>query len=452
MNAETLQITIQKVEKFISQKSLILPNEKVLIAISGGPDSVFLAYLLKELGYTIGLAHINYQLRGKTSEAEETLVKSLGKKWQIPVHSIRAHPKIDAAKTGVSMQVAARNIRYNFFAKIMKSHDYQKCATAHHRSDQTESILMSLTRGNNQAILTSIPSKRDRFIRPLLPINKNEILECLEIANLPWSHDISNDSSDYLRNKFRNQVIPSLKEINPSLESHLTDKNDWYQIQFEFIQKALNLQESQYLSSKGSIKRLSFSDFQQQFGEKFLPLLIMWALEKWGIHGKEAWETVKLLGSDSGKHIFTTEGKISRTRKGLVLETDILETKSIFIDEITHDQTIQFGHQTIHFSFLKNEKPTFGQPTTLFLDYEKIQFPIEIRRWKLGDKMKPLGMKSNKKLSDIFIDLKFDAAQKSNSLVFTAQNEIIAVIPFRISEQVKLTEHTKKTLKIVIES
>ena len=447
-----LKKTLQDIRTFIHEKGLIRENEKLLVAISGGPDSVFLAYALKTLGYTIGLVHINYQLRGKTSDDEEKLIIEYADSWNVPVYYRRMEKVKEESSYAQSRQVIYRDFRYDFFREIMQKHGYTKCATAHHRDDQAESILMSLTKGNHPAIIQSIPLEREKFVRPLLPVSKAEILECLAEAGLAYSHDISNDSNDYLRNQFRNQVIPLLKTINPSIDQQLVSKHEWYQQQFSFIQKVLDQQAHHYLEEKATVKRLYFEPFIKQFGEDFLQVLCIWAFERWGLHGKDIWETIKLIDSESGRFCYTSVGKISKGRDMLILETEEIESEIISIPSFRDHYSIKTGHQNVSFSILTEEKPDFKEKNTLWLDLEKIHFPIIIRRWEQGDKMIPLGMKRTKKISDIFIDLKFDSAQKDRAIVFISKGEIFALYPFRVSDTVKISSQTKAVLKIVIEA
>jgi tRNA(Ile)-lysidine synthase len=442
--------TLQNIETFISARDLIRDQERVLVAISGGPDSVFLAYALHHLHYPIGLAHINYQLRGETSEYEEKLVIQYAQTWGVPIYHRRMKAHQKEAESSSSKQVIYRDFRYDFFTEIMTQHHYQVCATAHHRGDQAESILMSLTRGNHPAMIQSIPVQREQFVRPLLNLSKQEILDCIAEAGLTYSHDISNDSNDYLRNQFRNQVIPLLTEINPSIEAQLVWKHDWYQSQFTFIKVVLDQQADAYLSESPQVKRLHFTPFIAQFGREFLPLLNAWALERWGIYGHYLWESLKLIDSDPGRFILTDKGRISKGRDTLILETEEVKEEIQEITAFLNQYIVRLGSQTIHFS-INEEKPDFNQPNTFWLDRDKIQFPLRLRRWQPGDRMTPLGMKHAKKLSDIFIDEKLDSAQKKRAIVFESAGQIVALYPFRVANQVKLSAHTQKTLKIVIE-
>lgn len=444
-----MQSPLTRIQETIRKHHLVSRKQKVLIAISGGPDSVFLAWVMRELGYKTGLAHINYHMRGQDSEYEEQLVRDYGRLWGVPVYIHSSDPKSYAAQNGLSFQVAAREIRYAFFEQLMDEHGYDCCATGHHADDRVESTLMNLIKGNNSQVLTAIPLQRDRYIRPLADIYREEIISTLQQEKLAFSHDISNDTNDYTRNKFRNQVIPLLEEINPSVSRQITEREEWYQLQYGFIAHQLANFSPPLLEEKEGERILVWDAFVAKFGEKFLPLLVVWALEKWGIHGHELWQCLNLIHAQTGKVCYAGEYEVIRTRSGLLLRIPAAETTEVTktLYHLENPEKVDFRGQTIVFSF-PEEPPVFGLENKFYIDPDRIVFPLTIRNWREGDKMQPLGMKTRKKLSDIFTDEKFSVTMKEKAIVFEDAQGIICLTGFRISERVRISSSTIRPMEI----
>ncbi|MEO0473550.1 MAG: tRNA lysidine(34) synthetase TilS, partial [Bacteroidota bacterium] len=242
----------EKVQEFtraaIESHQLLQAGAKVLVATSGGPDSVLLARCLHHLGYQVHLAHVNYALRAEASEAEEQLVRQYAHEWEVPVYVHRCQPG-ELSQTDDSLQAAARKVRYQFFAEIMADKKIMTCATGHQADDQVETILLSLLRGNSPSIFSPIPIKRGPFIRPFLHIPREHILQAIKELRMQYGKDASNEKNIYLRNHIRNQLRPELQAINPSADAQLLRRNDWYQLQYQFVQHLL----TPYLHSTGAV-------------------------------------------------------------------------------------------------------------------------------------------------------------------------------------------------------
>ena len=288
------------VQQYMHRNDLFAPKHRILVAISGGPDSVFLAHCLQELGYSIGLAHVNYQLRGAASQADEALVRKYADRWGVPCYVIQATPKKYAADQVVSLQVACRDIRYAFFEGLIEEEGFDRCATAHHASDQVETILMNFLKGNSTSVLKGIPSERGQYIRPLLQLNKEEILAYLEDHQLAYRIDESNLQQTYLRNQIRHSLIPSLEQIQPSAKAQIVERFSWYRLQHELLTNLMAPILQTSLGIRHGFPHLNTQIIGQQFGSEASKVFLAHQLEQWGIHGQELWQGVQLLESKSG--------------------------------------------------------------------------------------------------------------------------------------------------------
>ncbi|MEZ4826404.1 MAG: tRNA lysidine(34) synthetase TilS [Bacteroidia bacterium] len=454
IHSYAMQELLDRLSHTIRKHDLILSNEKVLVAVSGGPDSVFLVHALCQLSLASGLAHINYQLRGEDSEYEESLVRKLGKEFNLPVFVLRQHPQAYAAQHNVSLQVACRHIRYEWFESLMAQHGFDRCATAHHLGDQTESVLMSLVRGNSESVIHGIPVKRDKYIRPLSEISKDEILSVLDQNQWDYSIDFTNAKNDYIRNQFRNQVIPLLQSINPSLETQISRRLNWYEQQHNLIRQIVENERPYIVVSLPEGLSFVLDSWEKKYGKATLPVLLAELLSQYGFHGNEIWNGIQLIESQTGKWIETEKHKLIRTREGMMICEKTTEAEMPDELQVDHlpENPVTLGGRLISFQETGHIQSPDGFQGRHIADVDKIHFPIILRRWKMGDKMKPLGMTGNKKLSDIFIDEKFDPIARHNALVIEDRKGIIFLEGYRIAERVKISPKSRQRVEIVIGS
>ncbi|MFK7926406.1 MAG: tRNA lysidine(34) synthetase TilS [Bacteroidia bacterium] len=446
----TIQHTVAQT---IDTHALLKPNERVLVAISGGPDSVLLAYILHQLGYPIGLAHVNYNLRAEASDGEEKLVRQYAKEWQVPIYVQNVDTQAHAQIKQLSFQDAARRLRYSFFEQIMAEEGYTKCATGHQANDQIESVLMSLFKGNSPSVLKGIPRLRGPYIRPLLDLSRTEVLNGLAELGLQYGTDHTNDENDYLRNQFRNQVIPVLHHINPSVGDQIISRHDWYEKQNTFLKQILDSWLDRSISPQNGGILLNWTDFVIEFGTDQLPLLLIAAGERWAWHGHALWRLTELIDTQKGKYIERGDERITRHEVGLFFtqKSASPKLKTLKLPSLPKLGTLRFGNRKIHLLHPANGPYSFGEAGTLYLNSQAIQLPLVIRPWQQGDKMQPFGMKGIKKLSDIFTDQKYSPIQKEQAIVFEDQKQIVALSDFRIANDLKVEAGTSTVLKIVIE-
>ncbi len=420
-------------------------DSKLLVAVSGGGDSVLITRILLDLGYRIAIAHCNYQLRGEESDKEEEFVKDFATSHNIPAHYIRFDTKANLNNSADSVQILARKLRYDFFERLLYSEKYDYCITAHHLSDQTETLLFSFLKGFSPEIIKGIPSQRGKFIRPLIESSRNEIEGALAEINQSFCTDSSNLKSDYHRNKIRNQILPVIKEINPSIEQTLQRKINHYHLQIKLIEAVL-------ARFTEEVAILKFEPFISIYGIALLPLLIQIFAQKHNIHGNLLTEVMALGNSEIGKFVVLPENKkIIRSREGLEIINILEGFEAITIPFFEGEKRIQIGYYKVIFIHPYKENLDFKSKNVFHIDSEKIFFPLTIRPKKTGDMMPPFGMKGRKKISDIITDEKFSPFEKENALIFEDKKaEIFALSGYRISRKVAITPKTTLVLKIII--
>lgn len=445
------------VEQYIQDalSDLGIPDTcKILVATSGGPDSIALCHALKRLNFQIGLAHVNYQLRGAASDLDQALVEEHARIHDHPIHVKVVDMASIASEKKESLQQLARDIRYSFFEDLLSKENYDICATAHHADDQVENLLMSLLQGNGFPLLRGIPERRGPYVRPMLKCNKSEIYAYLQTEKIAFREDESNQKTDYLRNRFRHEIIPVLEQIQPQTQKHLIERNSWYQYQLKFLEKILI---EAFRKAGGDRDLLNWEAFKDAYGIEHLPLLIVFCLDKWGIHGHEMWNASDLMKAQSGKMMLCKSGKLLRTRKGLQFirkrpEQEVqLINLQVFISFFPNKLNLRIFETEMLIERIPRGNFKSFEVGKLYMDLDKLSLPIKLRPWKHGDKMQPLGMKSHKKVSDILIDEKIELVEKEKCILVEAADEIVGLSDLRVSEKVKIDHSTKELLVFTLQ-
>jgi len=426
----------------ISNTFPALKGKRILIACSGGLDSVVLSRLFKELNYDISLAHCNFSLRGKESDEDENFVILLADKLSIPIFNKKFNTKAYKIKHKLSTQVAARQLRYQWFAEVCAEHSFDYLATAHHLDDDLETFLINLSRGTGLKGLIGIPLINDKIIRPFLNFPRADILQYAKENNCPWREDSSNQTSDYLRNKLRIEVIPRLKEVDHNL------LNGFHQTQ-KYLNDSMAL-VNDYMTL---IKNLVVSETEDGFEIDVLKLqdlpntnaLLYELLAPFGF---TAWDDISdLLTAQSGKQIFSESHRILKNRKSLLLvENNFVHNEATFT--IKESDT---GIDTpINLKIEHVDKILGYTPRIVYLDFQKLSFPLQLRKWREGDSFYPYGMKGKKKLSKFFKDEKLSLIAKEKTWVLSSGNRIVWIVGIRSDDRFKVENQTKKILKITV--
>lgn len=420
-------------------------DSTIIVAISGGVDSVVLAYLLKEtLHLNIELAHCNFHLRGEESGRDELFVRNYAKQLGVALH-IQNFDTIQYANSEkLSIEEAARNLRYDWFRQLARREEGKifPIFVAHHANDSIETLLNNFFRGTGIAGLQGIQTVNNGIFRPLLFAKRKEIVQFALQNNLQWVEDSTNASSDYTRNYWRNEVLPELKSFYPTIEDNLLGNIDRFKdlnyIYQHFIQQTL----SQILIQNGTGFTISITDL---LGLEPLETILFELAKKFDFNVRQVSEWKKILHGESGSAIVSPTWKLWKDRTELYLIPIVEEDRNVFI--IGEPQNYDLPNLKLSFSINKH-LPEEKTSDTLYLDLSKVTFPFTIRHWKDGDFFYPNGMKGKKKLAKYFIDEKIPVAEKEQIWLLTKDDTILWVIGMRADRRFLADENSSEILSV----
>ena len=432
---------LEQFKAYINRCNLIAKGDRLILALSGGIDSMVLADLLLKMKVDFVSAHCNFHLRGEESDGDEEFVREFAEKHDIQCFVKHFETEKYAAEQGISIEMAARDLRYAWFEQLRQQLGYNKIAVAHHADDQAETFFINLLRGAGLRGLKGMQPKNGVIIRPLLWAAREQIQQYAVENQILWREDHTNAENVYLRNKIRNQLLPIFDELHPearqglykSLE-HLSAENELYR---ELLKGKLN----QIVEIYGGLKSVPYSAFNIPNSD--FQLLFEW-LRQYGFNTDQCHFIFEAMETGIGNKYFSPTHQLVIGRNELQLS----EIKPIVDEKIQ----IQVGEEgitsPIHLRFSCIEKSSDfvidKSSDVAMLDADKIQFPLTLRHWRHGDRFHPLGMKGSKLLSDFFVDQKFTDAQKQNVfLLVSAKNEILWLVGQRIDDRFKITNGTK---------
>lgn len=457
-----------KFKQYIKQQNLFQPKDKLLLAVSGGVDSVVLCELCKQAGYDFIIAHCNFQLRGAESDRDESFVNDLSNKYEVEVLIKKFDTGKYAEENKVSIQVAARELRYNWFNELTGNKQFtigneQKLnysdlvetdcplpiakwiLTAHHANDNIETLLMNFFKGTGINGLKGILPKQENLIRPLLFAKKEELTAFATLNNLSFVEDSSNTSDKYTRNYFRNQLIPGLQKVFPQVEDNLKENLQRFGEIDILYDQTINLHKKKLLEQKGNEVHIPVLKLLKA---EPLSTIVYEIIKDYGFTARQSADVVVLLKSESGKYIQSSTHRIIKNRNWLIISPNQSSAaNNILIEEKDMHVDFEDGKIDIEIHSSTNYKL---QTINLLaqLDADEIKFPLLLRKWKRGDYFYPLGMKKKKKLSRFFIDQKLSLTQKERTWAIEMDKKIIWVVGFRIDDRFKITNSTKNILQI----
>lgn len=437
---------LKKVELYIEKNKLLFPEKgKILVGVSGGRDSVALLNILIKLGYRCTVAHCNFHLRGEESDRDEKFVQQLSFNLNIPYYSVDFDTVNYAKQKNISIEMAARELRYSWFTSLAEKINAQAIAIAHHADDNVETLLMHLVRGTGLKGLTGISPKNGLIVRPLLCCSRNEINEYIKNNNLSFIEDSTNQSVDFQRNKIRLQVIPLLEEINPSVKKVLSESIERFSEINTFYENAIEKIKKQLLTVDNDQLKINIDLLCKQASPKTILFEI---LHPYGFNESIVQDIEKHLHDESGKIFYSSSHYLIKDRKYLIISNKIKKNETtFFITE--NDSEISFP---IHLSITRKKKEqnfVISKDNRIIqIDASLIQYPLTLRRWTNGDTFFPFGMNRQKKLSDFFIDQKLNLKQKAETWLLLSQNQIVWVVGLRLDNRFKITESTQEVLEI----
>lgn len=427
--------------RFAEKNHLFTKQSKILTAVSGGMDSVLLATLLHAAGYQIAIAHCNFQLRGDEALRDQNFCKALAEKLGVPFFTTEFDTVGYAAANKVSIQMAARDLRYQWFEQIRQQNGYDIIALAHHQNDSIETILLNLTRGTGIAGLHGIKSKNGHLVRPLLFMSRADIADTVKWNKLNFVEDSSNESIKYARNKLRHEVVPKLKELNPNLEQTFQDHLQHFNELEELLEMQLNTLREKLLISHKNETRLVIAEIKKL---KPLHLLLAGLLKPYGFNTTTINDLIDSLDKHPGRKFDSAGYSLIVDREDLIILrlTNKSEVDSN-IEEIDTDSS--FGKYNFKISYTHPPFEIDKNSDKAAIDAGLLSYPLTIRNWQQGDQFYPLGMKVRKKLSDFFIGLKIPLSHKKRiPILVNGNGEIIWIVGYRVDDRYKITAGTKK--------
>ncbi len=464
---------LQQFKEFISKENLFSSKDKLLLAVSGGVDSVVLCELCQQAGYDFVIAHCNFQLRGQESESDEKFVRSLATKYNKEVLVKRFETTEYAGSNKVSIQVAARELRYAWFDEIINRetsdvrHETSNASresltthhspltprvlTAHHLDDNIETVLMNFFKGTGIAGLRGILPGQHKIVRPLLFAKKEKLKQFAEENKLTWVEDSSNQSDKYTRNYFRHHLVPLVKNIYPEAENNLAGNLQRFKEIEQLYHQSIDLHKKKLLEFKGNEVHIPVLKLQ-----KTVPLVsvVYEIIKDYGFTAAQAEEAIALLESETGRYITSATHRIIKNRHWLIIAPlQSLEAAIVLIEE---PGIVELGIGHLVLSLQPNPLPGHldeisNLPGTACLDAASVTFPLLLRKWKTGDYFYPLGMRKKKKLSRFFIDQKLSKTDKEKIWVLESNKKIIWVVGQRIDDRCKVTASTRQLLRIELQ-
>ncbi|RYJ45137.1 tRNA lysidine(34) synthetase TilS [Flavobacterium beibuense] len=432
-----------KLQKHLNQNLPFLQDKKLLLAISGGIDSMVLANLFQKLNYDITIAHCNFGLRGEESDGDENFIKDYATQNNIKIFVTHFDTNKYASDFKLSIQLAARQLRYNWFYDLMKEKQLDYLLTAHHLDDSLETFLINLSRGTGIEGLTGIPQQNDKIIRPLLPFSRYEIEEYAKENNISWREDSSNASNKYMRNKLRHDVVPVLKSLNPSFMDSFQDTLIHLQQTQSLAEDASVLVYKQVVTEKENQKLININELKR------LPNYKAYLYQWLNPFGFTAWDDIyELSDSQSGKLVLSDRYRLLKDREYLILEH--------IVEPVTNVYEIPEGiteiSQPFHIRLISVNKTLKKiENNAIYVDAATLKFPLFARKCKEGDYFCPAGMKGQrKKVSKYFKDEKMSLSEKEKTWLLCSGDQVVWIINKRADERFKVTDQTTQILKIEV--
>lgn len=447
---------LEKFRQFIKKNDLFSEKDRLLIAVSGGVDSVVLCELMKLAGYEFGIAHCNFQLRGKDSERDENFVKALAGNYKVKFFVKRFETEKIAAEKKRSIQETARELRYEWFNEILESVErdsknnekpFARILTAHHADDNIETLLINFFRGTGVRGLKGMEPRQGKLVRPLLFARRKELEDFLTANNLRYVQDVTNLENDYTRNYFRNQLIPALQKVFPSVDENLLDNISRFREIAGIYEEHIRREKKSLLEQKGNEIHIPILKLKKS-GQ--LNTIIYEIIKDFNFTPHQVKDTVSLMDSEPGKFVQSSSHRIIKDRRWLIISPLEPELSDHFLIEgagkwNTGAGKLEFSIQDLR---KKPEQKLTIESSKACLDAEEVKFPLLLRKWKQGDYFYPLGMRKKKKLSRFFIDQKLSKTEKERTWVIEMDKKILWVVGHRIDDRFKLRPDSKKVLEI----
>lgn len=438
---------IQRFVSYINENALFSKSDTILVGVSGGIDSVVMLDLLDKAGFSVAIAHCNFRLRGSESDGDEKLVAELARKYDVPIFKTAFDTEEYALENKISIEMAARELRYNWFEMIRATHHFDCIAVAHHRDDQLETFFLNLARGTGLTGLTGMRPINGKIVRPLLFASRTEIEHYRHENFLDFREDSSNQGTDYQRNKIRHNLLPVMDKLNPSFREGLIKTMGYLEDVAIIYDRAIQQTWERVALRRGNDYLISIAELKLL---NPVTTYLFEFLKPYGFNSVVAGEIVSSLDGISGKQFISPSHRLVRDRESLILAPLLPENRNQFYLEEGMKELLFPVHLKITIAAKKDK---FKIPESQFsacIDLDHIQFPLLIRRWHAGDYFRPLGMSGLKKISDFFIDSKLSLPEKQNVWILANGEQVVWIIGRRLDDRYKITPHTRNILKLEI--
>jgi len=438
---------LQTVKNYIGKNNLLQLGDKIIVGLSGGVDSVVLLSVLHDLGYECLAAHCNFHLRTEESARDEQSAAGFAVSLPVPFFKKDFDTKAVAKERGISIEMAARDLRYEWFEELRKNENAGTIAVAHHQDDSIETMLLNLIRGTGIRGLTGIKPRNGFVVRPLLCVSKAEILQYAQTNSLSYVNDSSNSLPEFTRNKIRLQVLPLLKTLNPSINDALNQTmynlNEAVKIYDDEVEK---FKKSVYDEKSGSIDILLLKTFSSP------ETLLFELLKDFGFGKEVVSEIYKAIDSQSGKEFYSPTHRLVKDREVFLLlpveEKNAEETTYLIQPDDVGILEIPFRMEISYYQGDSASKISSYVRSVAYLDRDKLHFPLVLRKWRPGDKFIPFGMKGFQKLSDFFNNNKISKPEKEKIWLLLSGEDIVWVVNHRIDNRFRINEDTKNVCVI----
>lgn len=441
------------VVQWIARENLFSVGEPLLVALSGGADSVALLRVLLRLGYRCDAAHCNFHLRGEESNRDEEFCRTLCRQLGVALHITHFDTQAYARQKGISIEMAARDLRYAWFDELCCEHDYTRVAVAHHCDDSVETLLLNLVRGTGLAGLTGISSRNGRVVRPLLSVGREEIVAYLKVLDQEYVTDSTNLQDEFVRNKIRLQILPLLEKINPQVREKISATIDHLRGVKTIYEKSV--QEALARVSLNGGHALDIPALMAEVDPR--TILFEW-LHPYGFVSAQVDDVFRSLTGESGRRFSNGVWELLKDRDILLLRSHQLEGEDkcrLSVHQVPAEVPLAQGSiLVVNRFFLSPDYQISRMANVATLDAAQVEFPLTIRPWQMGDKFAPFGMKGKKKLvSDLLTDLKLSRFEKEAQLIVAdARGRILWVVGRRTDERARVTEQTKEIIEIRLNS
>lgn len=444
-------LLLEEFEKYVAQNELFGHDDKILLTVSGGVDSMVMMSLFAASGYRFGVAHCNFQLRGQESDEDEALVAEQARRYGVELFNRRFDTQGEMERTGESMEMAARRLRYTWFRSLCDEHGYNVIAIAHHINDSIETFFINMLRGTGLRGLTGISVQAGRIVRPLMFATRKDILDYATAHRIPYREDSSNRSTKYLRNKVRLGIVPMLREINPQFTtvmrrniSRLTDAQT-------FIDRSVELIRRDAMTEQGGLYTLHVDRIDASLPLGYVVYEILNSM--FGFKG----DTVDALchalqQNNTGRRFYSREW-VATIDRGRIVIGRIADEDTCMTQVEQGVLSSYCGSSVLHYEYCDIDMiDSVTTPDNVALvDADKLRFPLTLRRWQQGDWFVPFGMSGRKKVSDFLIDAKVSMAEKSRQFVLLSGDDVVWLVGRRADDRFRLTRQTENVLKITRE-